>query len=131
MNTNKYCFDSCMFIEYSKNNIDAVRIWENLNNKNIEIVINPIIIDEVAYIMQKYGNVDIEEIQRKLFIFDILPIDKNVCLETFQCVKKYNLKMHDAFILATCIVYKIPNLVSLDKHFIKACKNENVNLIDK
>jgi len=30
MNTNKYCFDSCMFIEYSKNNIDAINIWEDL-----------------------------------------------------------------------------------------------------
>ncbi len=80
--------------------------------------------------MQKYGNVDILDIKKKLFIFDILPIDKNVCIKTFDCVKKYNLKMHDAFILATCIIYKIPNLVSLDKHFIRPCKNEGINLIN-
>ncbi len=129
MNKEKYCFDSCMFIEYSKNNVDAVKIWEELDNKNIEVVINPIIFDEVAYIMQKYGNVDIEEIQKKLFMFDMLTIDKYVCQETVECVKKYNLKMHDAFILATCIIYKIPNLVSLDQHFVVPCKEENITLI--
>ena len=130
MNKKKYCFDSCMFIEYSKNNADAVRIWEELDSKNIEIVINPIIFDEVAYIMQKYGNVNIEEIQQKLFMFEMLPIDKAVCEKTVQFVKKYNLKMHDAFILATCIIYKIPNLVSLDKHFVNPCKEENITLLN-
>ncbi len=130
MRSNKYCFDSCMFIEYSKNNVEAVNLWQKLSEQDIEIVINPIIVDEVAYIMQKYGNVDILDIKKKLFIFDILPIDKNVCIKTFDCVKKYNLKMHDAFILATCIIYKIPNLVSLDKHFIRPCKNEGINLIN-
>jgi len=80
--------------------------------------------------MQKYGNISIEDIREKLFIFDILPIDKKVCEQTVQCVKKYNLKMHDAFILASCIVYKIPNLVSLDKHFINPCEEENITLVN-
>ena len=131
MNSNKYCFDSCMFIEYSKNNNQAVKLWKKLNEKKIQVVINPVIIDEVAYIMQKYGNINIDDIQKKLFIFEILTIDKDVCLKTFDCVKKYNLTMHDAFILATCIIYNIPNLVSLDKHFIIPCKSENINLINK
>ena len=82
MDTNKYFFDSCMFIEYSKNNSQAIQLW------------------------------------------------KELCLKTFDCVSKYNLKIHDAFILSTCIIYKIPNLVSLDKHFISPCENENINLIN-
>ncbi len=49
MRSNKYCFDSCMFIEYSKNNVEAVNLWQKLSEQDIEIVINPIIVDEVAY----------------------------------------------------------------------------------
>jgi len=118
-----------LLIEYSKNNSQAVDIWHKLDDLSVEIIINPIVFDEVAFIMQKYGKVSIDEIKEKLFAFEMFAIDKEVCDEAVNCIKKYNLKMHDAFILATCKYYQIPNLVSLDSHFVEPCKAENINLI--
>jgi predicted nucleic acid-binding protein len=128
--SDKYFFDSCMFIEYSKNNLQAIGIWQKIDDLSAVIVINPIVFDEVAFIMQKYGKISIDEIKEKLFAFEMFPIDKQICDEAVNCIKKYNLKMHDAFILATCKYYQIPNLVSLDSHFIEPCKAENINLIN-
>ncbi len=127
--SDKFFFDSCMFIELSKDNPLAISIWQKLSEKNAEIIINPIVIDEVTFILQKYGKLSIDEIEQKLFMFEILPLDETVCKLAYDCIRKYNLKMHDAFILATCIYFEIPYLVSLDSHFIEPCKAENINLI--
>lgn len=126
----KYFFDSCIFIENSKNNPKALLLIDKISSLEAEIVINPIVIDEVTFILLKYSNKAIEEIEKELFSIDILPLTIDVCKLTFSVIKKYNLKMHDAFILATCIFFKIQNLVSLDSHFIEPCKSENINLIN-
>lgn len=129
--SDKYFFDSCMFIELSKDNPQAVAIWKKLSEQNTEILINPIIIDEVTFILQKYGKLSIDEIEQKLFMFEILPLDEVICQLAYDCIRKYNLKMHDAFILATCKFFGISNLVSLDSHFVEPCKAENINLINE
>ena len=45
-------------------------------------------------------------------------------------IDKYNLKTHDALILATCKHYGIKYLVSIDSDFPEPCEKEGIILIN-
>ena len=87
-------------------------------------------IDEVTYILLKLGKKSVNEIARDLLMLEVLPHDKEICKIGFEFIKTFHLKIHDALILATCKYYQIPNLVSLDEHFVIPCQVENIRLIN-
>jgi len=121
--------DSSVIIEFAKKNPLAIKIVNDFLEKDI-FFINSIIISEVVYILQNKAKVKLDYIISTLSVFEFLTINHEIIEKMYLFMQKYNLKPNDAFILATCKYYQIPNLVSLDSHFIEPCKAENINLIN-
>ncbi len=121
--------DSSVIIEFVKNNPRAIKIVDSFSANDI-FFINTIVISEVVYILQSKAKAELDDIISTLSAFEFLTINHEIIEKMYLFMQKYNLKPNDAFILATCKYYQIPNLVSLDSHFIEPCKAENINLVN-
>ncbi len=126
----KYFIDSNIIIETCKNNPQAKAIL-NKYSENCFTYINPIVVSEVAYILKKKLNINIETVALILHEFYMLPVGKEVIKIAFEYMHQYNIKPNDAIIAATCKHYKIPNLMTMDSDFKNVCNNENIFLINK
>jgi len=126
----KYFYDSSLIIEGYKNNPLAVLIYQKLAKINHSAYINIIIWSEVSYILISKKCFSVDELRIRFSKFNFLNSSQLIYELAFDFMQKYNLKPNDAFILATCKFYQIPNLVSLDSHFVEPCKAENINLIN-
>jgi predicted nucleic acid-binding protein len=67
-----------------------------------------------------HGITKSDETKLKLLLNDCFQIEWNTKIkeQTIQLKKKYSIKLPDAFIAASCLVYDIP-LVTADKGFSK------------
>lgn len=108
----KYIYDSSLIIEGYKNNPVAINIYKKLSNIPHIACTNIIIWSEVSYILISKKCFTIEELKLRFDIFEFLNSSKQLSELAFGFMQKYNLKPNDAFILATCKHYKIPNLAS-------------------
>jgi|Deesub1362A_J573_1020465.scaffolds.fasta_scaffold25571_2 hypothetical protein len=73
---------------------------------------------------------ELEELFTLFEIFEELEINKEIRNLAYEFVKKYGLLPNDALILATCKFYGIKYLISFDGDFERACKEEDIRLID-
>ncbi len=73
---------------------------------------------------------ELEELFMLFEIFEELEMNKEVRNLAYEFVKKYGLLPNDALILATCKFYGIKHLISFDGDFERACKEEDIELID-
>ncbi|NOZ91593.1 MAG: type II toxin-antitoxin system VapC family toxin [Epsilonproteobacteria bacterium] len=98
---NKVFTDTCIIIEYLKNNIE-------LEKSNCYI--NHIVLMEL-YIGAK-NKQDLVEIKAKLQGFKILEIDKNVIDLSTQIIEHFGLshgaKIQDSIIASTCLINNLP-----------------------
>ena len=142
-----FLVDSNIFIEAIKGNAEAEDILTRLFHSGERIFINDVIFSEVLYhfIRIKVGpywnakkkpemvSQSIEEFESVvlplLAIPDFLEINYDVATIALRISKKYGLLPNDSLILATAEYYGIDALVSLDRDFEKACKEENVVLV--
>jgi len=125
----KYFYDSSLIIEGYKNNQSAVSIYQKLASIEHEAFTNVIVWSEVSYILISKKCFSVEELKLRFETLTFLNSNRQLYELAFEFIKNYNLKPNDAFILASCKYYKIPNLVSLDSHFILPCKTEGIHLI--
>jgi len=96
--------------------------------------INEVVFSEVIYHLLIKGKIKNElskiYLERLLFTFNWITIEKNIGKLSLKFIEAYNLKPNDALILATCKHYNIPYLLSLDEDFKEACRKEGIVLID-
>lgn len=138
-----FFLDSSILIEYVKGN--KTELLEQLFSRNINLYINDIVYSEFIFhflalvsekspltlkmnaginkILSDYSPIELIE------NIGVLPIDKSIMTNSYELMKKYNLLPNDSLILATCIGYKIENLVSYDSDFEVVSKSENIKLI--
>ncbi|MCD6494060.1 MAG: PIN domain-containing protein [Archaeoglobaceae archaeon] len=115
--------DSSILVESLKGNDSAVKIIEALKEKEVLLVINPIVFSEVTYLFMKY----VFSMLNSLAMFDVNAETVSIAEELML---NYNLLPNDALILATCKYYGIKYLASLDTDFEKVCEAEKINLIN-
>jgi predicted nucleic acid-binding protein len=137
--------DSSVLIEGLKGNPSAVSLFEELLNSNFVPVINDIVFSEFIfhYIALKtgvspftikkrgeIGNVILTE-EPKDFLdqFHVLPTDDEVLEVSYGLMRKHNLLPNDAIILATCLVFEVRNLGTLDSDLKQAGEKEGLNLL--
>ena len=127
----KFFLDSSFIVELLKGNKIAKEINSLLiESEGILLFYNHIVLSEVIYQLHFKRNLRlslIEEILNEFILLDLNQATKDLAL---RYMKKYNLKPNDAFILATCKHYSVPNLISLDSDFQVACKKEEIVLIN-
>ena len=100
-------FDTCIMIEYLKDNIDIVNLVNKINIDNI--FISDIIIMELY--IGALDNSDLKYIQRRISNFRKLDTNQNIIGLAKDIVSKYCLshrcKMNDSIIASTSIIYDI------------------------
>ena len=62
--------------------------------------------------------------------FDVLSLNKEILLKSYDVMKKYNFLPNDAIIISTCLYYNIKLLGSFDSDFQKVCDDEGIALVD-
>jgi len=135
---NKFFLDSSVIIEsMKKQGLKEAKVIYSFIENNIlymQIFNNIIVVDEVVYffIKNKYKipYFTLYDVKDILEMFEYLEIKKEISELMYEFIEKYNLRTHDAIILATCKYYNIDNLISVDSDFKNPCKNENINLIN-
>jgi predicted nucleic acid-binding protein len=136
--------DSSILVEYIKGN--NTELFDYLLESDTKLVSNPIVFSEyIFYFLALAGNKSPLAIKEKskipgllkenypLAIFstiEILKVDENITVLSFELMQKHNLLPNDALILATLKLNEIKYLVSFDKNdFEKPCKKESIKLI--
>ncbi len=125
----KIFVDSSVIIEFQKDNVKAVSLLTNYNVEGNIFYINPVVVSEVAYILKKKLNLTIPQISDKLQEFNMLTIDNNTIMQTYDYMHRYNMKPNDAMIAATCKYHQVLNILTLDDDFKQVCSNESITLL--
>jgi len=93
---------------------------------------NEVVYSEVKYNFlfksKKIKDHTIVDIILDSFLFK--PITLTILKISDKLIESYNLKPHDALILATCKHYNIKHLISLDEDFKEPCEKEGIVLIN-
>jgi len=132
-------------IEGLKGHTLAVSLFEELIESDLVPVINDIVFSEFLfhYIALKTGmspftikkRGEISSIilpgEPKDFIeqFHTLPTDDDVLELAYGLMRKHNLLPNDAIILATCLVFEVKNLGTLDGDLKKAGEKEGLKVL--
>jgi len=127
-----YFLDSSIIIETLKGNKTAILIWDKIKEKKkLILFINEVVYSETIYQLCIKKNFSLEKIYFLLKNSTyFLKINEIIIENSITYIKKFNLRPHDAFIISTCKFYEIPNIISLDKDFIKPCNMERIKLIN-
>jgi predicted nucleic acid-binding protein len=124
-------FDSNIIVEGLKGNKIATQIIARLKTISTKrIFINEVVWSETVYQLCIKRGLDKSKIFSFLNSFFFLTIKEDVINYAENLIAKYNLAPNDALILSTCKYYSIGYLVSLDKDFKKACKDDVIILIN-
>ena len=143
---NKIFFDTSVLVEYLKGNSIAVNLLTGLQEiSTINGFINDIVVSEFLFhyisiksnlspfTIKKNGTIKdyITYDSPKDFLdqFNILTVTSEIIDQAYDFMGKYNFLPNDAIILATCIIYEIKFLISLDNDFENACKLERIQFI--
>ena len=137
--------DSSVLIEGLKGNPLAISLFEELLKSDLIPVINDIVFSEFIFhyialktgvspfTIKKRGEIDgvILPGEPKDFIeqFHVLPTDDEVLELSYELMRRHNLLPNDAIILATCIVFEVSNLGTLDNDLKNAGEKEGLNVL--
>ncbi len=142
-----FLVDSNVFVEALKGDNEAKEILRKLYHSNFRVFINDVVFSEVMYhfIRIKVGSywsakknpdrvsVAVEEFEKvvlpMLAIPDLLEVNYEVSTIAIRLSKTYGMLPNDALILATAEYYGVDTIVSFDRDFSKACKEEGVSLV--
>jgi predicted nucleic acid-binding protein len=109
--------DTCVLIEYFKNNPDTIKKIREIGKDNI--VLNSIIVMEL--IAGARDKVELNSIKKRLNDFRILEINQSIMDDAGFLLESYylshGLKSPDAIIAATARYYDIPLFTFNDKDF--------------
>ncbi len=145
----KIFIDSNIFIEYFKDNPEAVKLFESVFRiTDVKLYINEIVYSEVTYVfiktvsgksyyeLKKNKRLVVQHGSNFLNIFlpifkyvKFLMINEDIIRLANEYIIKYGLLPNDALILATCKFYEMEFLLSLDEDFQEPCKKEKFSLI--
>ncbi|WP_064496685.1 type II toxin-antitoxin system VapC family toxin [Methanocaldococcus jannaschii] len=133
MEENKIFFDSNILIYHLCGKVEAKKLIEKVENKEICGFINPIVISEVLffyirattnkrhYDIKKHPEIlkslDLDIVFELFSIFQILDLNSEIVKISREIIKKYCLLPNDALICSTCKFYKINKICSFDDDF--------------
>ncbi len=145
----KIFLDSSVLVEYFKGKTEAVELLEHILSRiDFRIFVNDIVYLEVAYIfirtragknhltlkknksiVSKLGKEFLNYAYPVLESLEFLELNRNTVSLANTFMIKYGLLPNDALILATCKIYGIGSLASLDEDFKKPCESEGILLV--
>ena len=87
-------------------------------------MITPLVLAEVIYVLEKFGQASKEEMSKILISFLNLPIiiveEKKILLDALLLYSKLKIDFVDCYHLSFCQTFGIEEIVSFDKDFKKA-----------
>ncbi|BES81197.1 type II toxin-antitoxin system VapC family toxin [Pyrodictium abyssi] len=137
--------DSSVFIEYGKNNPDAVRLVRRIMELAATPCINAIVFSEALYIhiRERSGkppealkrnpglvrSVNLDDVERALFSCVVLEEDAEILKEAASPVKDYGLLPNDALILATAKRFG-SQLATMDEYLKEVARRVGVDVVE-
>lgn len=102
----------------------AKDFFETVAKNKEKLVITPLVLAEVIYVLEKFGQSSKEEISKILISFLNLPIiiveEKKILLDALLLYSKLKIDFVDCYHLSFCQTFGIEEIVSFDKDFKKA-----------
>lgn len=102
----------------------AKDFFETAVKNKEKLVITPLVLAEVIYVLEKFGQASKEEISKILISFLNLPIiiveEKKILLDALLLYSKLKIDFVDCYHLSFCQAFGIEEIVSFDKDFKKA-----------
>jgi predicted nucleic acid-binding protein len=108
-----------------KNQAKKAKDFFETTVKNKEkLVITPLVLAEVIYVLEKFGQASKEEISKILISFLNLPIiiveEKKILLDALLLYSKLKINFVDCYHLSLCQTFGIEEIFSFDEDFKKA-----------
>jgi predicted nucleic-acid-binding protein len=108
-----------------KNQAKKAKDFFETTVKNKEkLVITPLVLAEVIYVLEKFGQASKEELSKILISFLNLPIiiveEKKILIDALLLYSKLKIDFVDCYHLSFCQAFGIEKIASFDKDFKKA-----------
>ena len=116
--------DTGFFIELTKDNSEAIKIWNKVLNGEEELIVSVISLNELSVYFYRTGNIEkknrLIDLIKSIPNIELVPVTAKIAEESAKYRHSLGIPTADSLILTTFILQSCKEIVATDRHFEKA-----------
>ena len=116
--------DTGFFIELTKDNSEAIKIWNKVLNGEEELIVSVISLNELSVYFYRTGNIEkknrLIDLIKSIPNIELVPVTAKIAEESAKYRHSLGIPTVDSLILTTFILQGCKEIVATDRHFEKA-----------
>ena len=124
--------DTGFFIELTKDNSEAINVWDKVLNRDESLIVSVISLNELSVYFYRTGNIEKKDrlinLIKLIPNIELVPVTSEIAEESAKYRHSLGIPTVDSMILTTFILQYCKIIVATDKHFEKAKEQNLINV---